>query len=230
MTVIAITIDSKEPPWVKQMKFGDIQTAVISMPTGDFQLWLDDGHSIVIERKTSDDFLGSVRDGRIFNQVMRLTEMRNKSTWVYLLITGALMQSKNGYAISERGETGWSWASVNGAMLTIQEMGVPISYARSDSELEKSILALGGRSHGSVQVAPHREIELVSEKAAFLMSIPGIGEKRACEILSKADNNLAHALSWLVDTELTTVGKKLQENVRGFFGLQENETMEVLVK
>ncbi len=232
--IMAIEIDSKEPAWAKRLNFTDeIVTTVSNMKTGDYKLWLDNGDIVIIERKKSDDFLGSVADDRIFNQVARLAEMRSETTHVYLLVTDFLHHMQNGFTQSNRGGTGWRWNSVNGALLTIQEMGVPVSFG-SDNRLESSILMLGNRKHSPVKVAPHREIEMVSEKAAFLMGIPNVGDVKASAILQLSNSNLSHALMGITDIELPNirkkVGAKTQDKIRAFLGLKENERLEVVTK
>jgi ERCC4-type nuclease len=236
MAIMAITIDSREPDWVKNLKFGGAAIAVAPLPTGDAMIWLDDGQVLMIERKASDDFLGSIKDGRLFAQAVRLTEDRlaeqlngqSITTWPYVMITGMLRPSGKNLAITDRGETEWNWDSVNGAILTLQELGVFVSFARDDGDYERAVMALSNRARGDVKVFPARSFELVSQQAAFLMGLPGIGEERSAQVLHWADGNLSHALIGLVDPQIKTpVGKAVQSGIRRFLGLAENNTIEL---
>lgn len=237
MAILAITLDSREPEWVKKLTFGGAAVAVDTLVTGDAILWLDDGQMLIVERKTSADFLLSIRDGRLFSQAARMVEERvfaqlngkPINTWPYIIITGALRPSGKGLAIIDTGETGWNWESINGAFLTLQEMGVFLAFARDDADYERAILALGSHSRSDVQIYPARSTQLVSQQAAFLMGIPGIGEKHSAQILAWSGGNLAHAIVGLVDPQLKTpVGKSLQKSIRRFLGLTDDTTIDLI--
>lgn len=239
MGIIAVTLDSREPAWTQNLKFNGAAVAVDTLPTGDAVLWLDDGQMLLVERKASDDFLSSIKDGRLFAQAARLVEARTAeqlrgqavSTWPYIIITGMLRPSGKGLAITDRGETEWHWESVNGAFLTLQEMGIFIGFARDDTDYERALLALGSRKREDVKVMPARSFELVSQQAAFLMGLPGIGEERSSQILSWAGNNLSTALIGLVDPQIKTpVGKAVQSGIRRFLGLDDGITIELNAK
>lgn len=236
MTIMAITVDSREPRWIQELKFGGAAVAVDTLPTGDAVLWLDDGQQIIAERKTSEDFLLSIKDGRLFSQAARLIEGRITeqlngqpiTTWPYVIITGTLRPSGKDMVITDRGETQWHWESVNGALLTLQELGVFVSFARDDNDYERALLALGNRKRDDVRVLPPRSVELVSQQAAFLMGLPGVGEERSSQILHWAGGSLATALVGLADPQIKTpVGKATQSAIRRFLGLDDQTVIDL---
>lgn len=239
MTILAVTIDSREPEWVRKIKLGGAAVAVDALETGDAVIYLDDGQMLIVERKTSEDFLLSIKDGRLFSQAARMVEARTAeqlngqeiSTWPYVLITGILRPSGKDLVITERGETAWHWESVNSAFLTLQEMGVFVVFARDDADYERALLAIGNRKRKDIRIMPARSFELVSQQAAFLMGLPGIGEERVSQILSWAGNNLSSALIGLVDPQIKApVGKATQGAIRRFLGLDEGITIELAAK
>jgi len=236
MSIMAATIDSREPEWAKSMQLNGAAVAVDALPAGDAELWLEDGQVLIVERKASEDFLLSIKDGRLFAQAARLVERRLAEqlngqalgTWPYLIITGILRPSGRDLVITERGETAWHWESVNSAILTLQEMGIFVCFARDETDYERALLALGSRKREEVRVLPARNFEMVSQQAAFLMGLPGIGEERSAQILQWAAGNLAHALVGLVDPQIRTpISRAVQTGIRRFLGLPEDITLEL---
>ena len=236
MGIAAVMIDSREPAWVKHLTFGDAPTSVVMLETGDLWVATDDGHMLIIERKTPDDLLGSLKDGRLFPQMARLAEERimqqlrgeNPTRWPYLVITGALLPGENGKVVTQRGETGWSWAAVQGALLNIQEMGVFVVYASGDTDYERAVMRLAQRKRTEVQdVLPARPAEIVSPRAAFLATLPGVGVETATAALRAAHNDVAVALVLAsMENDLVVnnpVPKHIRRKVRRFLGLKDGE-------
>lgn len=131
MGILAIRLDSREPAWVKELRFGDVAKTVEPLETGDAEVWLESGEILLIERKTVEDLLLSIKDGRLFEQASRLAEIRMQqqlsgkrlTTFPTLLVTGHMYQSQANRLVTERGETQWHWESVNSALMSLQEVG-----------------------------------------------------------------------------------------------------------
>ncbi len=170
----SILIDSREPDWVQKLTFGGTPVAVTMLPAGDVWVACDDDAMVCVERKTPDDFLNSLRDDRIFHQCAAL---REQSAWAYVLITGPFLRGSDGKVITGR-ITGWDWSSVQGSLLTIQEMGVGVIHAASDHDLEASITRLANRRRDVVRVPPQRVSHLLSDSESIIASLPGIGVDR----------------------------------------------------
>jgi ERCC4-type nuclease len=236
MSILAVRIDSREPAWAKNLTFGGAATTVEALETGDAEVWLDNGQILLIERKTVEDLLGSIKDGRIFEQGRRLAEIRSDqqlsgkkiSTFPYVVITGQMTQSMTHRVITERGETQWHWESVNSALLLLQEIGVFISYARDDKDYERSVIALSNRDRTDITVHPARDITLGDKKVEFLMGFPGIGEERANKLMEWAGGDLYAAILGLTDPAIKLpIGKSLQTSIRTFLGLKDNIILDI---
>src|SRR5271157_5622176 len=100
--ITAIICDSREPTWVQDLKFNGIPTSVTMLDHGDLLAVCDDDQMILVERKTPDDCLGSLRDERLLPQV---SQMRQVTPWNYLVITGDFQRGRDGNIITDRGQT-----------------------------------------------------------------------------------------------------------------------------
>lgn len=238
--ITAVMIDSREPDFFKNMKFGGIPTTVTMLDTGDVLAVTNDGHTLIIERKTPDDFLNTLKDDRLFPQMSRMVEARNKqiaagetiTNWPYLVITEPLTANHEGKVITDRGVTGWGWASVMGTILSIQELGVYVVFANGQNDYQDCILRIGKRTRNpEMKIMPARIPNVLGPKATFLASLPGIGIERVQDILKWSDDNIAHALIGLTDLDIPApVGIGLRKKIKEVLGLEENQTLEIFQK
>ena len=113
----AAVIDSREPQHIQALTFGGIPTVIAPLEAGDLWASCTDGELLVIERKTTSDLLGSIADGRLFQQALK---MRERSQWAYLVITGYLQPTHDGKTLVQGKATGWDWNAVQGALLDVQ--------------------------------------------------------------------------------------------------------------
>ena len=235
--ITAIMIDSREPDSVKNLKFGGIPTTVTMLETGDVYAVTDDGHTLVIERKTQDDFLNTLKDERLFPQLARMVEKRNAqisngepvTEWAYLVIEEPFTADRAGKVITSRGVTGWTWASLQGTLLSIQELGVMVVYANGALDYQECILRIGQRNRDAqMRVMPAKTPNVLGPAEVFLTSLPGIGIERAQEVLQWADHNVAHALIGLTDMEIKSpVGLAMRRKLREVIGLEDGYNLEL---
>lgn len=233
----AILVDSREPEWVQNLKFGGSPVAVAKLEAGDVQAVTDDGCMLIIERKTPDDFLGSLKENRLLIQMERMANLRydeqlagRKATiYPYLMVTGGFSYGQGRRVVTERGLTGWDFSAVNGALLSIQEMGVLVSFCAGDTDFEDAILRLVRRERKNMlQLLPLRPAQMLGPKDALLSCLPHIGIERSQEIMQWANWSLAHALVGLSDPEIKApVGEKTRTDIRQFLGLKNNQTIEL---
>jgi ERCC4-type nuclease len=224
--ITAIMVDSREPEWVQHLTFAGISKVVTLLDHGDVMAATDDGNMLLIERKTPNDFLGSLRDGRLLPQ---LAEMLDTTRWAYLVVTGELLRGQNGNVITDRGETGWSWASVQGTLLTIQEMGVFVVFAGGDSDYESCVLRIGSRDRKpNLLLEPAKFPKILSAQEAIVASLPGIGVERVKLILDYCGTP-AWAMVALTDlsTEIPGIPKNVKSKVRAALKLAENEQLAI---
>ena len=178
-SIMSVIIDSREPQWVQQLTFGGAPTAVTALEAGDFLVATSDSRLLGIERKTSDDLLNTLRGDRLFPQIARL---RQTTEWAYLLITGPLLSSTEGKVITNR-VTGWDWNSVQGALLTVQELGVQVVLARGDDDLEAALMRLAARRREDARILPPRQPHIMGPGEAAIAALPGIGLERLNAVL-----------------------------------------------
>jgi hypothetical protein len=236
--ITAVMIDSREPVHFQQMKFGGVPVMVTALQCGDVQAVTDDGCTLVFERKTLSDFLNSLADDRLFVQLARMMEIPNAqrvngtpvTQYCYLVITDPIAPDHNGKVIvPERGVTGWSYAAVQGTILSIQEMGVQVVWCNGQNDYQDCILRIGKRNR-----APHtlisapRPAKLLGPKIDFLTGLPGVGVEHAQKILAWAGDNVAHALIGLTDLEIASpFGIIARRRIRALMGLQDSENLEI---
>ena len=219
MALNAVIIDSREPKWVQQLAFGGMPVSVAQLEHGDLWATSDDGQLIAIERKTSDDLLNTLAADRLFLQVSGL---RTVSPWSYLVVTGQFYRGADGKVITDRGPTGWTWAAVQGALLTVQELGVGVVFAGTDFDYEPTVLRLGNRQHDpTLVVPPAKAVKALTAGEAILAALPGIGIERARSLLERHESAAA-ALAELTDmTAESTPGiaEVTKRNIREALGL-----------
>jgi hypothetical protein len=234
--ISAVMIDSREPAWVQSLSFSGAPKAIAELESGDVQVVTDDGHTLIIERKTADDLLNSLKDERLFPQMTRITEQRidqqmiglPMTVWPYLVITGELHNGPNGKAVTDRGTTGWAYSAIQGALLSIQEMGVFVAQC-AEMDFEQTIVRLADRRRDEAyqKILPPRPGLMLGPSTALLAALPGIGPDRAVELMKWA-GSAGFALAGLTDPEVDCpVGKAIQRRVRQVLGLEANQYMSI---
>lgn len=224
----AVLIDSREPKHIQNIKIGDIVPMIQMLPTGDAWLACHDTN-IIVERKTPTDLLASIADGRIFEQCAK---MAVASPWSYVIITGYL-SVQDGQVVSNGQVTNWNARSVQGALLTIQELGIEIAYCDGDREFANTLEWLANRDRGEIKIKPQRrDAVMQSADESLLCALPGISDKRAADLL-KFCGTAAWALSYLTDDDnpnsVPGVGPGTRKRARQALGLASNEFLAVLV-
>lgn len=230
MAITAAIIDSREPEWVQHLTFGGAMVATSLLDAGDLLATCDDGALLAVERKTPDDLLNSIKDDRLWTQ---LAGIRKLTPWAYLVVTGDLRCSTDGKVVTDTRGTGWNWASVQGALLQAQEMGVFVVQCAGDDDYEAAVLRLAARSHKpEMVVSPAREAIPMSPAERILLSLPGIGPERVSALLEYCTTP-AWALSFLtchdVEGAVTGIGPGTKRAVRQALGLRDDEELAVVV-
>ena len=185
--------------------------------------------SVVIERKTPSDFLNSIKDGRLFDQAMRLVE---SAKYPVVLITGFFYESNNKVIIMGK-ETGWNWWSVQMAILRLQYAGCGVMMV-APKHMEEVIAHLyrwlyEGRQE--VRKKPLAPLIPVSDEVEFLCGLPGIGIEKAKDVLAYAGTpaSALHFLSLPNAHELPNrpfgIGKQVISRIRNFLQLREEESL-----
>ena len=229
MGITAIMLDSREPDWVKSLEFSGIPKTVTMLDWGDCMAATDDGSMILVERKTPDDLLGSLRDERLF---LQLSNMLLVTRYAYLMVTGELQRSHDGKVITARGETGWSWTAIQGALLTIQEIGIFVTYCAGDVDYGPAILRLGSRDRKPLlELGPAKKPRILNPSEAIVSVLPWIGIERLHSVMDYCQTP-ANALQALTDqdTQIPGVPVSVKKRIRQALGLQSYEELQVHIE
>ena len=186
---------------------------VQTLETGDLHIATDDDKLLIVERKTANDFVSSIKDGRLFNQVARAKQL---TPYVYVVIVGSILPAKHGKTFVNGNLTGWDYAAIQGVMLSIQELGAAIVFCADDNDLLLCIARLANRSRDIVPIMPVREsiifggpfnnktqngvvlTSLQKTGASILTSLRGIGPHKAMQLM-EIFQNAGTALQFLTD-------------------------------
>lgn len=223
----SLLIDHREPPHVTRIRLEGVPVAVTQLQCGDIWIAAADGKLLIIERKTGDDLLASIADGRLFDQAAAMVAM---SPWSYIVVEdGDLTPRHDGTTTVNGKPTQWRWSSLQGALQTVQEMGVAVVYLTGREELVPFIERLAKRDRGPVRVGGVRKAELLAPGMSLLMSLPGVGPDRAKSLLEQA-GTAAFALMALSDNEIDIpgIGNGTRGKVRSALGLNDGMKIEVI--
>ena len=231
MSITATIIDDREPSWVKALTFGGAMVAHSQLDAGDLLCTCDDNALLAIERKTPDDFLNSLREDRIWPQLVGIKAL---TPWAYLMITGELRRGDDGKVWADGRATQWAWVAVQGALLQAQEMGVFVVYAASSEDYEAAVLRLAARSHRTKMLMPAvRAPRILSEAERVLCALPGIGLEKVQPILEYAGTP-AWAIMWLseldAEEKVPGIGLGTKRAVRKALGLEDGQELHVWTK
>lgn len=222
----SILIDHREPHWMQRIAVEGAQTVVTQLQCGDVWVAAADGKLLIVERKTADDLLASIADGRLFDQA---AGMVNMTPWSYIVVQGQISPTRDGKTLADGAPVNWRWAAVQGALQTVQEMGVAVIYLnREPEEFTAFLVRLAARDRGSVRTGGARKVELLAPGMALLMALPGIGPDRAKILLEQA-GTAAYALEFLSDgVTVAGIGDGTRAKVREALGLMDGTKLEVV--
>ena len=230
----SVIIDSREPDWVKNLSWYGVKKTVMEIEYGDIWAICDDGNTLVIERKEPEDFIGSLCSNRLLRQAQGLAQLRQNGLWTYVMITGDLMAAPGGKTYANGKIRDVNFASVQGLLLSIQELGVFIYYANDSRDLEQAVIRLANRNRKEEMTIPpaKRHGSKTPPDTEFLAGLPGIGVSFA-EAILRNTGSAANALEKLTDKEPipnVQIGQKRRESIRKMLGLKEKETLKVVRK
>lgn len=228
MAITAVICDSREPEWVQQLEFQGIPKTVQLLEQGDLMAATDENELILVERKTPDDFLNSLKQDRL---MLQLANMLKVTRWSYLMITGEFKLGVNGEVVTGR-VTGWNWDAIQGAILSIQEMGIFVIQCRSDDDYEDAVIRLANRDRSGVMpIPPAKQPHVYSQSEAIIASLPGIGFKRLKTVLDQSMGSPAWALALLSNLDeverFPGVPYGDRQRIRNVLGLKTDEILAI---
>lgn len=127
-----ILIDDREPEPLKKKVAEAIPTADESrLPSADYLLFDEDGHSIGIERKEIKDLLNSIARNKVKRQVQSLLQFDRG----ILLIEGMWEVKADGSLWVHERRSGWTPQSIQAILLALQEQtGVKVLHTMNHDE------------------------------------------------------------------------------------------------
>jgi len=142
-----------------------------SLPCGDYRI----NNHILVERKTSRDFLLSIADLRLFDQIRRL---KGTSYRTVLIVEG------NPY----RTDLDFTPEAIKGTLLSCQVVWqLPVIFTRSVAETAETLLTIGRQSQKNADTvllrAGYRPRRLRTRQLYFLQGLPGVGPALAKRLL-----------------------------------------------
>lgn len=221
-------IDNREPEHIIKSLQGKFETNnVMTLDAGDCLIATDNAAMVIIERKTPEDLLGSIGDNRLFNQV---TRMREVTQWYYLVITGQLWAGPGGKVCHDNRQTEWSWDSLQGALVTIQELGCSVYYCQNDLSYATAVWRIVHRSRDNVRVGATRQGYVMSPGELVLLALPGLGTEKVNTLLEYRPK-IAAALEYLTHLDHNSVpgiSYGIKRKVRQVLNLSDNEVLNVM--
>lgn len=151
----------------------DIEVKLFQLPVADFLV----SDKAAIERKTGDDFITSMLDGRLFEQAERLADSFEKPL---VILEGEV------FGIRQVNDT-----AIKGAMLSLAlDFGVPILQTKTMSETVALIALLAKREqldrNRSVRLQGMKKQSGLAHQQQFIVeSLPAVGPNTAKALLKK---------------------------------------------
>ena len=196
MNNIVCTIDSREKeriPYAKRF-FGKYMPITAELNTGDYMFENEDTDEYVIfEYKTMKDFIGSISDGRIWEQVKR---MNDEFDWSFVVIEGTIedLQRENKRRILQK-NTGrpFSLSQFYGAIARLNCYTAVVqchNQAQAFSYMEKQMLKI----FDDTPLTKHFKSDADNPALNFLCCINGINYKTAKLIVDEYNIKNLHDL------------------------------------
>lgn len=133
---------------------------------------------IVIERKTIQDFISSMINHRLINQIEELKQYENK----LLIIEGISEQE-----LYSEGDRGINANAVRGFLLSILlKHKIPIIFSKNSEDTAKFINVLSKKKEKEINLNAKKKTLSKKEQLQFIIeSFPGVGPKKAKKLLEK---------------------------------------------
>lgn len=205
VTTVKITADCREKSsgLIDLLNDRGIVVELKSLPYGDYII--DD--TITIERKTANDFLISIINGRLFKQLLNLKKF---CTNPILLVEGNPYQTNHNF----------DNAAIKGALISTQVIWyIPVIYSRSKEDSRDILVMISRQIKSCVDVVPlrdgYRPKRLKSKQLYILQGLPQVGPtiaKRLLEHFKSVSRVMNASVQEL--TEVEGIGKITAEKIR----------------
>jgi len=202
---LKITVDYREEAsgLIDLLKNEDISIEVKKVPYGDYII----NDSITIERKTARDFLVSIIDGRLFNQ---LSNVKKYCTNPILVVEG------NPY----KTDLNFDPMAIKGALISAQVIWyIPVIFSRSKEDTRDIFLMIGNQEETYIDVVPlrggYRPKRLKSKQLYLLQGLPQVGPMLAKRLIEHF-RSVSKIMNASIDelTEVDGIGRVSATKIR----------------
>jgi len=173
MNDLKITVDYRETAsgLTDLLKNSDALVEIAKLSYGDYII----NDAITVERKTAKDFLISIIDGRLFNQLSNLKKFCNHPI---LLIEGNPYETDHNF----------DRMAIKGAIVSTQTMWyVPVIFARTKEDSRDILLMISRQLGTCIDVVPlrggYRPKRIKSKQLYLLQGFPQVGHKLAKRLI-----------------------------------------------
>ncbi|MDF1592918.1 MAG: ERCC4 domain-containing protein [Desulfobacterales bacterium] len=196
----------------------NVKLEIQRLSIGDYQV----DNRVLVERKTLKDFAISIIDGRLFRQMIRLT---NSAYTGVLILEGTA---------GDTAELGVTREAMQGALITVSLiLGIPVLRAKDSAETARLIVYMARQlesiARGGVHRPGYRPRDKRKKQLFILQGLPGVGPERAGRLLDKfgsveavisagsdelekvygIGNNVAEKIRWAVSEEIRLYGNEI---------------------
>lgn len=218
----SIAVTDFMPP---ETNFGGIP--ILPMPLDDVTCLVncDDDALLSILAIQDSEILTAIQQNTLAEKAAKV---KARSPWAYLIIIGSLTQNGTDTKCGPNVRK-WQWASVEGALLTVQELGVGIVTVPTEADLGARVLSLARRDRTTKRASQVRDLDYYTLTEQFLLCLPGVGEKIALDIAQHVGQSPIWALTAMTDTsQLKGVGDKTKATIRLALGLATDEALGII--
>lgn len=214
-----LNYDDREPasvitPLLLDCDENQIETYKRHLTYGDYG-WVHNGVSFGIERKSNTDLLGSLASNRIQAQFRGMIDTYDVSI---LLIEGWIGGKGGNVDVGKwKYQPGWSYSTLFNILLEWQMAGIMLTFSPYERETAKRLVSLykftAIEEHQSMSRQKIISIKEDSPQVTTLATFPGIGHKRARELMERYTLNEL-LLNEDIDKIVGKVtGKKVREHL-----------------
>lgn len=190
--------------------------------------YCEDGALLAIRYLDANEVLNKIPRDNLFALCVAL---KQRSPWAYFIIGGGLEEANDGKTIAGgQKRDGWHWSAVQGALLSVQELGVAVLHIPDERELGAAVARLGKRDRTTKRLAPQKTVDAMSVAEDMLLCLPGIGAQLAHRLLADCGENFIWSLIALVNSDCSVpgVGEKTCAKIREALGLLEDQNITLI--
>ena len=202
-----ILLDTRESSETKDILELFLNSEETMLKVGDIVV----NDTLCIEHKTPQDFITSVFDGRLFNQI---SAMKDNYPHSYVFVSGTLAEILDAAEMMDR------YNSIMAAVCSCYVRGCPIIFCGDLINLSEVVKVLGEKlSDGKARNRPVQKVKIEDLRLQFICGLPNINEKLGTALLDhfgsvngvlNASSDELQAVFRIGETKATAIRKVLE--------------------